>query len=117
MKAPVTPAQILTAIAQIPRLERGKLTAYHFKDRPGKTGPYYKLQYHQHGKNHTHHIRPEEVPAVEQALDGYRQFQALIEQYVDLRVTQSRSERAEGVKKKPSSHPTCWPANRPSSKS
>jgi len=107
-----TPAQILTAIAQIPQLERGKLTAYHFKERPGKTGPYYKLQYHHHGKNHTHHIRPEEVPAVEQALDGYRQFQALIEQYLDLRVAQTRAERAAQSKKKvlPPNLLACEPA-------
>jgi len=31
-------------------MERGKLSAYTFKERPGVSGPYHKLQYWRSGK-------------------------------------------------------------------
>ncbi len=43
MKSP-TRQQVLQQISEIPAMERGKLSAYSFKDRPGRAGPYHKLQ-------------------------------------------------------------------------
>ena len=40
-----TKAQLLQQIASIPAMERGKLSAYSFKERPGTCGPYHKLHY------------------------------------------------------------------------
>ena len=97
---PDTPERILQQIAQIKQMERGKLSAYHFKKRPGKTGPYYKLQQHLDGRNQTRHIRPEEVPGVRAALAGYRRFQALVEQYVRLMIERTRVERAADLEKR-----------------
>lgn len=112
LNQPTTPAQILKQIAQIPALERGKLTAYHFKDRPGKTGPYFKLQAHHQGKNQTQHIKAEDVPAVQAAVAGYQQFQTLVEQYVELMVVQTRAQRGRFKKKAP---PPSWPRKSKSS--
>jgi hypothetical protein len=36
--------QLLEQISAISAMERGKLSAYSFKDRPGQAGPYRKLQ-------------------------------------------------------------------------
>src|SRR5262245_8541046 len=63
-------------------------------------GPYFKLQIWQDGKNHTRHVRPEELPALRQALEGYARYRALSEQYAQLIVAQTRSRLEEGVKKK-----------------
>jgi hypothetical protein len=87
-------------MAQIQRMEPGKLCAYHLKNRPGKSGPYYKLQHHENGKNLTQYIRPDEVPAVEAAIDGYNQFQQLVSDYSQILIQQTREERAGGLKKK-----------------
>jgi hypothetical protein len=42
--------QLLQQIAAIPGMERGKLSAYSFKERSGVAGPYHKLQHWQDGK-------------------------------------------------------------------
>lgn len=97
-----SPADILAQIAHIPLMERGKLGTYHPKDRPADAGPYYKLQSWEQGKNHTRHVRPEQVPLLEEALAGYAQFQQLSEQYAQILIAQTRQQLAGvGVKKKP----------------
>ena len=100
MTNPLSPAQLLSQIAQIQQMEPGKLTAYYLKNRPGKSGPYYKLQHHEDGKNRTQYIRPEEVVAVQAAVDGYKQVENLVSEYSQLIVRQTREERCGGLKKK-----------------
>jgi hypothetical protein len=101
-----TPADILAQIARIPLMERGKLCTYHLKDRPADAGPYYKLQSWEHGQNHTRHVRPEQVPLLEEALAGYARFRELTEQYAQIVIEQSREQWAGvGVKKKPGPRP------------
>ena len=95
-----TQQQVLQQISAIPAMERGKLSAYSFKDRAGHAGPYHKLQQWEQGKNRTRHVRPEEVPAVREALEGYARFQALVEQYAQLIVAETRARLEQGVKKK-----------------
>jgi hypothetical protein len=101
-----TPADILAQIARIQLMERGKLSACHRKDRPAAAGPYYKLQGWEQGKNHTRHVRPEQIPLLEEALAGYATFQQLTEQYAQLLIGQTRQQLAGvGVKKKPGPRP------------
>ncbi len=96
----LTPAQILTQIAQIQSMEQGKLCAYRHPGRSSAAGPYYKLQRWQKGRNRTSHVRPEELPALREALEGYARFCALSDQYAQLLVAQTRTRLEEGVRKK-----------------
>ena len=96
----VTSAQLLAQIAQIQSMELGKLTEYRPTGRAADTNAYFKLQSWEQGKNRTRHVRPEEVPAVREALEGYARFQALVEQYAQLIVAETRARLEQGVKKK-----------------
>ena len=101
-----TPTDLLAQIAEIQLMERGKLSAYRFKDRAAHCGPYFKLQCREQGQNRTRHVRAEQVPLVEQALAGYAKFQALVEQYAQIVIDQTRAQLAGvGVKKKPGPRP------------
>lgn len=106
--------QILRQIAAIPAMERGKLSAYSFDDRPGVSGPYYRLQRWENGKNETRHVPAEEVPAVQAALAGYTQFQQLTGQYADLVIAETRQNIA-GSKKNFCSRRSSSPKRRNSS--
>jgi len=87
---------ILRQIAQIQSMERGKLSVI----KESASGPFYKLQARESGKNLTRYVPREQVPAVQQALEGYKQFQTLTEQYADEIITQTRATIAAGSKKK-----------------
>ena len=82
-------------------MERGKLSTYSFKDRPGANGPYYKLQQWHQGKNHTHYVSPEELPKVKAALAGYEQYQQLTTQYADSIIKETRKAIADSKKNSP----------------
>ena len=90
----LTPTDLLTQIAQIQLMERGKFSAYHFKDRSASCGPYFKLQCWEKGKNLTRHVRAEQVPLLEEALAGYAKFQQLVEQYAQIVIVQTRQQLA-----------------------
>jgi hypothetical protein len=79
-------------------MERGKLSVI----KESASGPFYKLQARENGKNVTRYVPRERVPAVREALAGYKQFQALTEQYAQQVITQTRATIAAGSKKKPS---------------
>ena len=96
--------QILQQIAAIPAMERGKLSAYSFKERAGHQGPYHKLQSWLDGKNHTRYIPVDELAPVQAALAGYTQYQELTRQYADLVIAETRQQIAAS-KKKPKSPP------------
>lgn len=100
MSKPLPPAQLLAQIAQIDSMEFGKLSEYQRPERSKDSGPYFKLQIWQDGKNHTRHVRPEELPALRDALDGYARFRALTDEYAQQIVAQTRARLDEGVKKK-----------------
>ncbi|HVV00116.1 MAG TPA: hypothetical protein VHH88_02065 [Verrucomicrobiae bacterium] len=93
-----TKQQILQQISAIPAMERGKLSAYSFKDRPGHTGPYHKLQHWNDGKNHTRYVPADELGQVEAALAGYAQYQELTRQYADLVIAETRQNTASKKK-------------------
>jgi hypothetical protein len=94
--------QILQQIAAIAAMERGKLSAYSFKERSGHNGPYHKLQSWQDGKNQTRYVPADELPAVQAALAGFAQYQELTRRYADLVIEETRQNIA-GFKKKPKS--------------
>jgi hypothetical protein len=107
--------QILQDISAIPSMERGKLSTYSFKERSGHAGPYHKLQIWEGGKNHTHYVPAENVPAVQAALSGYAQFQQLTEEYANLVIEETRQAIA-GSKKKRSHRRSSLPRKRKSNK-
>jgi hypothetical protein len=93
-----TKQQVLQQISAIPAMERGKLCAYSFKDRPGHTGPYHKLQQWDNGKNRTRYVPADELADLEAALAGYSQYQELTRQYADLVIAETRQSIASKKK-------------------
>jgi len=89
-------ARLLAQIAQIQRMERGKLTVM----RQGPEGPYYKLQAWENGSNVSRYVARDEAAAVQEAIDGFQQFEALIAQYAQAVINQTRAELAARSKKK-----------------
>jgi hypothetical protein len=97
MKSP-TPAQVLQQIAQIQQMEPGKLCVL----RQGPGGPYYNLQWRENGQALTRYVPRDQAESVRQHTAHYQQFQALVDQYAQLIIAETRASRTEGVKKKPS---------------
>ena len=92
---------LLQQIAQIQRMERGKLSVI----REGPAGPYFKLQTWENGKNVSRYIPRELASAVEEAIAGYKQFEELIGQYGQEIIQRTRAEIAADSKKK-KAHPS-----------
>jgi hypothetical protein len=97
--------------AQIPHLERGKLSII----RQGPDGPYYNHQFPQDGKYVTRYVPRDQAPAVQQAIDGYKEFHRLMESYIDEMVRKTRTEIAAGAKKNKSRLRSSLPRTRKSS--
>jgi len=95
---------ILQQIAAIPAMERGKLSII----KEGSAGPYYKLQAREEGKNVTRYIPREQASAVQEAIAGYQQFEALTEAYARQVITATRAARAADFKKKPARRKFPW---------
>jgi len=89
---------LLQQVADIPTMERGKLSTYSFKDRPGANGPYHKLQQWHEGKNHTRYVSADELPQVQAALAGYEQYQQLTTQYAEAVIEETRKGIADSKK-------------------
>jgi hypothetical protein len=91
-----SPQNILSEIAQINRMERGRLSIM----RETSNGTAYKLQAWVNGKNHSRYVPSEQAEAVEQAIEGYARYQALTDQYAELKIQETRATIAAGSKKK-----------------
>lgn len=91
-----SPQAILQQIAQIQHMLRGKLCVL----REGPQGPYYNLQCWEHGKNCCGYVPRDQVPAVQEAIEGYQKFEQLVEQYAQQMIHKTREEIAAGSKKK-----------------
>jgi len=113
MNDPNSLPPILQQIAKIQSMERGKLSII----KESASGPFYKLQARENGKNLTRYVPREQVPAVQQAIEGYKQFQALTEQYAGEVISQTRVAIAAGSKKKPSLPRSSWRKNKKSNNS
>ena len=107
-------ARLFEQIAQINRMERGKLTVM----RESPEGPYYKLQAWEDGKNVSRYVPRDQADAVQQAIEGYHKFQELIQQYAQSVIDQTRSELAAHSKKKTYNlrRKSSWPKTRKSGK-
>lgn len=102
----------LAQIAQIQTMERGKLSSL----RETFAGTAFKLQAWENGKNVSRYIPPDQVPAVQEAINGYQRFQSLTEQYAQLKIEETRAAIAAGSQKKKSRpENSSWPRNRKSS--
>src|SRR5665811_2514459 len=96
MNSSATPKKLIKEIAQIEQMERGKLCLL----REGPSGPYYKHQTWQDGKNICRYVPRDQVPTLQEAIDGYEKFQQLTQQYAELVIQKTRAELASGLKKK-----------------
>ena len=105
-----TPESLLNYIAQIQHLDRGTVSVL----RQGPQGPYYNHQCYEKGRNVSRYVPPDQVPELKAAIEGYRQVQELIAQYVQLMVERTRAQRAVGAKKKTRRHNFSWPKSRKS---
>lgn len=90
-----TRESILHDIAQIQRMERGTLSAF----RRSAKKAYHNHQCYENGRNVSRYVREDQVPALQEALEGHARFEQLVGQYVELVVNQTRAERLEGSKK------------------
>lgn len=81
--------RILERMASIERMERGKLCQM-----AGR--PHYNHQQWQDGRNVVRYVPASGAKELQQAIDGYRKFIALAEQYADevIRMTRRETERA-----------------------
>lgn len=87
---------LLSKIAQIQTMERGKLSDL----RQTSMGTACKLQTWENGKNVSRYIPADQVPAVQEAIGGYHLFENLTEQYAQLKIEETRAAIAAGSKKK-----------------
>jgi len=90
------PAQLLQQIAQIQRMEPGKLCVIGH----GPNGPYYNLQCRQNGKPVSRYVPADQVDVVTQNTENFKKFEDLVSRYADTIISQTRAERTAGVKKK-----------------
>lgn len=103
--------QLLQQIAQIQRMEPGKLCVIGH----GPNGPYYNLQCRERGKTLTRYVPGDQAEVVAQHTANYQKFQALVSQYAQLIIEQTRAERTAGLKKKTSRPRSSWPRTKKSS--
>ena len=95
--------RLLERMASIEWMERGKLCQM-------KGRPHYNHQTWQDGRNVVRYVRADDVLALQKAIDGYRLFVNLAEQYADEVIRQTRRERAS------TSSPTTAPKRKKKSK-
>ena len=110
MNSKPTPESILQQIAQIQRMDQGTVSVI----RQGPHGPYYNHQCYEDGKNVSRYVPAEQVPGLQEAIEGYRRFQELVKQYVRLQVEKTRAERNAGLKKKTPRPESSWPRTKKS---
>ena len=96
MNTSLTPQSLIEQILQIQRMEHGSLSII----RQGPNGAYYNLNSWENGKNCCRYLPQDKVPEVQQAIEGYQQYQQLTEQYAQQIIEQTRAELNIGVKKK-----------------
>lgn len=108
-----TKQHLLQQIAAIPAMERGKLSAYCFKERSPTAGPYHKLQHWEEGKNKTRYVPADALPTLQAALAGYAQYQQLTEEYAELVIAETRQNIAS-LKKSKSRPRSSWPRKKKS---
>ena len=104
MKPSSTPQVLLQEIAQIQRMEPGKLCVI----RHGLHGPYYNLQCREHGRTFTRYVPADQVAVVATHTANHQQFQTLVAQYAQQVIAQTRADRTAAAKKKPRRSTSIW---------
>lgn len=100
LMTPITRESLLAQMAQINCMEPGKLCVI----RQGPEGAYYNLQCREQGHTVTRYVPREQLELAQAHTANFQQFQALVDQYVQLVATQSRALReGQGQKKTPRS--------------
>jgi hypothetical protein len=97
MNKPLTAQSLIEQILQIQHMEHGTVSII----RQGPHGPYYSLNSWENGKNCCRYLPQDQVPEVQQAIEGYHKYQQLTEQYARQLIEQTRAQLNIGVKKKP----------------
>jgi len=97
MSASITPQSLIEQILQIQQMEHGSISAVGH----GSDGPYFNLNSWLHRKNCCRYLHKDKVATVQQAIEGYRKYQQLTQNYTRPVIEKSRAELAIGVKKKP----------------
>lgn len=97
VNVPLTPQTLLEQVLQIQRMEHGSLCVIG----QGPNGPYYNLNSWENGKNQCRYLPKDKVPEVQQAIEGYKKYQQLTEQYAQAIIEKTRAQLNIGVKKKP----------------
>ncbi len=105
-----TPQSLLKQIAQIQRMEPGKLCVM----RQGPKGPYYNLQCRERDKTLSRYVPADQSAQVAEHTANYQRFQDLVGQYAALVIAQTRAERDAGAKKKTSGRKSSSPRTRKS---
>jgi hypothetical protein len=90
-----TPASLLKQIAQIQQMERGTISLM----RKTPSGEFYNHQTWENGKNKSRYVAREEVPSLQEAINGYHLFKELSEEYAQRVIDKTRAERAARSKK------------------
>lgn len=101
MTTPITPQSLIEQILQIPQMEHGSLSVI----RQGPNGPYFNLNSWENGRNRCRYLPQDKLPAVQQAIAGYQQYQQLTQQYAQQVIEKTRADLGIGVKKKPRRKP------------
>ena len=96
MNTKATPESILQQITQIQRMDRGTVSIL----RQGPQGPYYNHQCYEDGRNVSRYVPADQVPDLKAAIEDFRRFQQLVEEYVQLVVDRTRAGRQAGLKKR-----------------
>lgn len=105
------PSDFLQQIAQIQRMEPGKLCVMGH----GPSGPYYNLQCRENGQPFSRYVPADQVETVARHTANYQKFQTLVAQYAQAVVQQTRAERDAGSKKKSRPRPrSSWPKTKKS---
>ena len=90
-------AQILQEMAEIDRMQRGRLSEQFFnKTKEGREttlGPYYVLQRWSEGRNLCQRVAAQEVASVRSAIEGYERFEKLADEFVE--ITERLTREAE----------------------
>jgi len=110
MNTDPSPQSLLKQIAQIQRMEPGKLCVIG----QGPAGPYYNLQCREQGKTLSRYVPADQSAMVAEHTANYRRFQDLVGQYAAGVIAQTRAERDAGSKKKRSRRKSSSPRTRKS---
>lgn len=80
-----TPKSILDQMAKIQRMERGTIC-------PMQGGRFFTHQSWEKGRNVVRYVPAADILALRTSIQGYKQFMALAQNYVDLIVQKTRAE-------------------------